>query len=312
MTARIPLVLFVAFSSAAAIAAALVPYAHAVTVGPAKLEVAADPGDTIRGELFVINETDAAATFHASVQQFTEVEGNKVFNDEEGGIASWIPPLAPVTLAPGAQQTVPFTIRVPENAPPGGHFAVIWWSSAPKGTRQLSVVTRAGALVYLTVSGEARRSAQIVSFGAEGGGRFFRGLPVRFEVLIKNEGNVYEKPMGTLTLTNLFGGESARAKVNESGSQVLPRSQKTLPTIELAGDRFLFGPYRANLDLVYGDGAHLGARKWIWVVPLTGVLWMSAIILLLAGAPFGIKKYNAWVLRRASQPDPPKRRRSLR
>ena len=307
MTARTPLVLFIAAVSAAALAAAPLFSAQAVTVGPAKIEVVADPGDVIQGEMFVINETDAAATFSGSVQQFTEEEGNKVFNDLEGDIASWVAPLPPITLAPGAQQNIPLTINVPANAPPGGHFTVIWWNSSPPKGGQLSVVTRAGALVYLTVSGELTRSARILAFGTEGERRFFGGLPIAFSVLMRNEGNGYEKPQGTLTLVNLFGGEGMRVAVNEYGSQVLPRSQKTLP-IEVAGDRFLFGPYRAKLDLVYGDGVHLEAQKWIFVVPLKAILWMIAVLIVLAGVPFGVKKYNAWILRKASQPREPRRR----
>jgi len=306
MTTRPP-VFFIVLIGAAAIAAASFLNAQAVTVGPAKLEVAADPGDTVRGEMFVINETDTAATFSPSIQQFTEEEGNKVFNDLEGDIASWIAPLKPITLAPGAQQNIPLTINVPANASPGGHFAVIWWNSSPAKGGQLSVVTRAGALVYLTVSGELTRSARILAFGTEGGRSVFGSLPITFSVLVRNEGNGYEKPQGTLSLINLFGGEGMRVAVNEFGSQVLPQSQKTLP-IEVAGDRFLFGPYRAKLDLVYGDGVHLEAQKWIFVVPLKAVAWMIAVLIVLAGAPWGIKKYNAWILRKATQPREPRRR----
>ena len=129
----------------------------------------------------------------------------------------------------------------------------------------------------------------------------FGGLPVRCSVLVRNEGNGYEKPQGTLSLINLFGGEGMRVAVNEFGSQILPQSQKTMP-IEVLGDRFLFGPYRAKLDLVYGDGVHLEVQTWVFIVPLRAVAWMIAVVMLLAGAPWGIKKYNAWILRKASQP----------
>ncbi|OGZ02748.1 MAG: hypothetical protein A3G64_00015 [Candidatus Liptonbacteria bacterium RIFCSPLOWO2_12_FULL_60_15] len=310
MTLRTPLlVLFVV--GAAAIAAAPLLNAHAVTVGPAKQEFSSDPGETLRGTAYVKNETAKAAMFFPSFEEFTEEEGSRRYFTREGGLSSWIAPLLPVSLAPGEGKTLPLIINVPKDAPPGSHFAVIWWSTADPAKLkegQVTIAAKAGALLYLTVSGEAYRSAQIVSFRAEGGRRFFGGLPIRFSVLIKNEGNVYEKPMGTLTLTNLFGGESARVKVNEFGSQVLPRSQKTLPDIELAGDRFLFGPYRANLDLVYGENAHLSAQTWVFVMPPEALVWMIAIILVIGGAPFVIKKYNAWILRKASRSRTPQRR----
>jgi len=284
---------------ASAIGLVLLPEAQAVTVGPVKFEFSADPGDTIRNEMFVQNEKDMTQIFHSSFQQFTEEDGNKVFNSEKGDIASWIEPLASVTLAPGAQKIIPFIINLPKDASPGGHFAVIWWSSSAPGKtgQQLSIVTRAGVLVYLRVSGEIHTKAGIVSFETEGNRIFFSKLPIHFNVLFKNEGNAYEKPQGTLIFYNIFGGESIKVKVNEFGSQVLPRSQKIL-AVEVAGDRFLLGPYRAVIDLTYGDNIHLKASKWIWLVPLKAIIWIIAIIILLICAPFCLKKYNRWIIKR--------------
>lgn len=280
------------------------PRAQAVTAG-AKLEFSTDPGATIRSRTFVKNETAEAATFYPSFEEFTEEEGSRVYTKREGGITSWITPLAPAALGAGVDRWIPLVINVPTDAPPGSHFAVIWWSTADpgkKGEGQVSIAARAGTLIYLTVSGETHRSARIVSFHAEGGRRLFGGLPIRFGVLLRNEGNVYEKPQGTLTLVNLFGGESMKTEVNQYGSQVLPRSQKTLPEIELAGDRFLFGPYRAVLDLTYADGVPLRASLWLLIVPLKATFALAVLLALLALAPFGIKKYNAWILRKAEQP----------
>lgn len=273
------------------------PYrVQAVTVGPVKLEFSADPGDAVRGEMFVQNEESETATLHASLQQFTEEDGNKIFNDEKGDIASWIKPIAPVTLEAGAQKKIPFTISVPQDAPPGGHFGVLWWSSSVGGkTDQVAVVTRAGVLLYLTVSGELERKASILSFDTEGGGRAFGALPVSFTVLFKNEGNTYEKPQGTLTLYNIFGGESIQQQANEFGSQILPRSQKTL-AIDVKSDRFLFGPYRAVIDLAYGDNVHLNARTWIWFMPIRALSLLIAVGAFILIVPLAVKKYNVWII----------------
>ena len=64
--------------------------AGAVTIGPAKLELEADPGDILRGEMSLLNETYKAGTFYISFQKFIEENGERTFlRDEESLIGEW-------------------------------------------------------------------------------------------------------------------------------------------------------------------------------------------------------------------------------
>ena len=44
--------------------------AYALTVSPAKIEVIADPGQTVRGEIELFNEQEETKTFFASYENF--------------------------------------------------------------------------------------------------------------------------------------------------------------------------------------------------------------------------------------------------
>ena len=89
--------------------------AKAITVGPVKLEYSADPGDTIKGEIFVQNEDPKAgtATFYPVFEKFTEDGGNKIFTAEESDLSTWFRMAEGVTLKPQEYKYIPFKIVIP-------------------------------------------------------------------------------------------------------------------------------------------------------------------------------------------------------
>ena len=160
---------------------------NAVTVGPAKLELSVDPGEVVKGEFFLQNDEKVARKFVAVFEGFTEEGVEKVFFSDTSDLASWFKTRDDIVLGPGEFQNVPFTLTVPKDAAPGGHFAVIWWGTASPESKQVSIVTRAGILVYLRVSGEVNESAELLKFAAEGG--FFQTkMPENFVISFKNSG----------------------------------------------------------------------------------------------------------------------------
>jgi len=145
------------------------PIVSAVTVGPAKIEYRADPGDVIEDTLILINEGNEKQTFYSVFEKFTEINGEKKFLPAEPTeLANWFNLPKNATLEPGEQKRIPFTIEIPQNAPPGGHFAVIWWGNAPPESKHISIATRAGILIFLRVSGEVNQRG---GFSSRSGGK---------------------------------------------------------------------------------------------------------------------------------------------
>lgn len=275
-------------------------YSFAVTVGPAKIEYSADPGSVISGKLFLMNETGQAQTFYPGFEKFIEVNGEKRFlPGEESELAKWFETVDSVALAPGEQSNVPFSINLPQNAPPGGHFAVIWWSTAPPDGQGAKIVTRAGILVYLRVSGEIKESAEVSAFSAA---KFHNWLPVNFTLIFKNTGNVHLKPTGEIKIKNIFGATKAVLSPNPNALQVLPQSEKnfnlTWDSEKWSG--FAFGPYSAELNLIYGEEKkeiNKNIRFFIipWKISLIAILILIIIIFVFT---MGIKRYNQWIVRK--------------
>ncbi len=300
----------------------------ALTVSPAKFVISADPGDKIVTGMKIRNDLTETLTFYPTIEKYTTRGGEEpVFYPENFGLPVWIKTdPAQVTLAGGEWAEISLTIEVPKDAEPGGHYAVIFWSSAnPEGQGPgVGIVTRVGALVLLEVSGNVIESAEITAFNPAG--KFLTHLPVNFSYDFKNTGNVHLKPAGGITIKNIFGKTLANLNVNPAQGYALPQTIRTFSYSfwapkrgvqkiqeiketgflaelkkEMAG--FALGFYRADLNLEYGNGdviKTVKAKTYFFVIPwhllIVAVLALGILLLIIIK---GIKKYNQWIIKRA-------------
>ena len=297
----------------------------ALTISPAKFVFSADPGDVIETKMRVRNDLDRTVVHYPSFERYTVGEGGEepVFLPSDFDLPTWIEVKpAKLTLGPKESQDVDIIIRVPKDAQPGGHYAAIFWQTAPpegeEGGR-VGIVTRVGALVLLEVSGEVIEQGEILSFEAPK--KVFNRLPITFSFALKNTGTVHLGPTGQVTIKNIFGKTKAILEVNPGVYYALPNTTRTfytqswepeggMPKIEgsgffseLKGEKagFALGYYKANLSIQYGKEKKTGQASFgFWVLPwrvlLVGILIMAVILLILTK---GIQKYNQWVIARA-------------
>lgn len=277
---------------------------YAITIGPAKLEYKVNPGDTINGEIFLMNETSDKQIFYPSFEKFTEVNGEKKFlAGEKSELTEWFIFPKEIVLEAGEKKNIPFKIEVPLNAPPGGHFAVIWWGNKSLNSEtgdNVSIVTRAGILVYLQVSGEINESGKLLNFNLANNKFLFWSLPINFLVSFRNEGNTYLKPKGDITIKNIFGKNKAIFGVNEADRILLPGTEDSLRiTNKFEKLPLVFGPYKAILTLNWGDKPESIQKSiWFFVLPLKETFIGVIIIILLY---FGVKRYNQWIVKKYSR-----------
>lgn len=283
----------------AASAAMLPLVASAITVGPVRLEYNVNPGDTVSGSLFLENEQTQEQTFYSSSQSFTETNGNRTFTTEAVGLPTWIHTSSSVTLAAGAQTEVPFTIDIPSDAPPGGQYAAIWWSTSPppKGGGQFAVVSRAGILVYLQVSGNIKEAAQVTDLRAPAS-VFWTSSPMNIDMTFTDTGNTYLKPGGAVNMINIFGITQASAVVNPYGVDFLPQAPKGTQ-VQLDPPGFVLGPYRIQAAVTYGANNNQTATEtvWVWLFPWPVLTWLAVLIIFIFFVlPIGIRRYNRWII----------------
>src|SRR3989338_1288867 len=143
--------------------------ARALTVSPPKIELTGDPGKTISGSFLLINEQEETKKFYTTFENFEAQgeTGTPKFTAAVSGLGSWISAASTVTLKSGEQKEIPFTIAIPTNAEPGGHFAGIFLGTSPpelEGGGQVSVGAKVGVLILLRVSGAMKEGVNLLAF----------------------------------------------------------------------------------------------------------------------------------------------------
>lgn len=274
---------------------------NAVTVGPAKIEYRTDPGAIISDKLIILNEGQEDKTFYASFEKFIRKDGEiKFLPSEPAELAEWFKMKKSIVLKAGEQKEITYTIEVPKNAPPGGHFAVVWWGTAsPSASKQVSIITRAGILVLLQVSGEINEKGEIIGFSLPGKKFLVFKLPEDFAVNFANQGNTYIKPKGEINIKNIFGSNKAVLGVNDVNVIFLPEVEQNLRVAKkFDKPPFAFGFYKAELALNWGEKQNSVLKSiWFFVFPwkhaLGGIIILAVLFL---GLKKAIKKYNQWII----------------
>lgn len=305
--------------------------AHALTVIPTYFEKNTDANQTITTSALLFNESTVTANVSTSVANFTtsDENGTPSFGSEADleDLAGWITvDKGPFTLLPGQRLEVPVTIKVPANADPGGHYASVFFNqqgTAANGSG-VTVNVRLGMNILLRVNGDVNESARLASFTSKSGSNHFDHLPVDFSARFINDGNIHIRPIGTLTVRNLFGGTTAVVPFNTTQGAVLPNSarrfdvawEKKSPSgsssffqeIKNEWTNFALGPYTATLSVTYGSLSSktlTGSYSFVvfpWRVMTIGVIALILIVWLII---FLVKRYNHWIVLRASRVSQP-------
>ncbi len=262
------------------------PKASAITISPLNFELSGNPGDKISNVLRIYNDQDVPIGVSVSAQNFTA-------SDEEGRVkidldntrensysfASWIK-LSPeeLVIEPKSFKAIEFTVSVPLNAEPGGHYASILAAvGAASETGATAISQRIGALLLLNVSGEIKEEMYLKEFSVPSYSEYG---PVTLVSRFENTGSVHLKPRGFITITNIFNQEVGRFDLPQSN--VLPGTIRRIETSW--GQKYLFGRYQANLTTVYGStNDPITSVVQFWVIPWkeTAAVGFAGLIVLI-------------------------------
>jgi len=228
----------------------------AVGVSPVTFELTASPGDVIINQLKVYNpSTDTVIGIKMEVEDIapTGETGHVTVEPAETetySIARWVKTEPEeFTLNPREEKFVTFTITVPENVEPGGHYGVVLAGTkgiAGPGTVGATIVERVGALVLLITPGEMREELVVKDFIAP---RYSEYGPINFTMRFENKGTVHVKPVASITITNWLGKKVGEIQLPQRN--VLPDAVRRF---EASWDKkWLFaGKYTATLTGNYG------------------------------------------------------------
>ncbi len=300
----------------------VVNFSYALTVSPARIEVAGDPGTVLQGEIELFNEQEGTRTFYTSYENFEPSgdSGAPHFIGAKDGLATWIISESKVILESGKRKVVPFSITIPANAEPGGHFGAVFFGSQAPGTQgdgQVSVGGKIGVLILLRVAGDVPEGGGLLEFNTKENQRFFSSLPLTFAYRVNNTGGDRVVPLGEIKVKNTFQITSATLLANKNEGSVLPGSARKFEvvwgeenkvedkgffdTVKSQWSDFHFGWYRANLDITWGVTNQTAHSSYHFFVIPWQLLIIIFIVLLVVGflGSIGLKRYNRWIIAQA-------------
>jgi hypothetical protein len=289
---------------------------QALEIAPPVVLLKANPGQTITTQISLRDVSKGSLIVSNQINDFEASGENGIpkinINTSRPGpysIVSWINPLSELTLNSKQIKSLPITINVPANASPGGYYGIIRFTATPpelKGTG-VSLSASLGALIFIRVNGEAKENLTVASFTASDGnktGWLFESTPIQFDIRLKNNGNMFEQPVGVISITDMFNKKIADVNVNLPQNYILPQSIRKFSQIldsSQLGNRWLFGKYKAELKLTYGaNNQTLTQNLTFWVIPWRLILVIIVVLIgVIIALYYTIKRYNRYVIKRA-------------
>jgi uncharacterized membrane protein len=257
-----------------------------LVVAPARQQVNIDPGNTISLVTKFFNEGVSPLAGNVKVVDFivTDSEGSPKFlynqnlSNRFSG-ASWVKLSSDkIAISPGGVAKVQYSISVPKDAAPGGHYVAIYFEPVgllgqetnQEAQNALAVIPRIASLVYIRVNGPISEMALVKKFLTPG---FIQYGPVEIEAEIANRGDYHITPKGQVVLKDIFGNVISQKSLEEVN--IFPDASRVY-NLSL-GPKLLIGKFRVELAASYGEaGMGLSAVSTLWAFP---IVYLLAIVL---------------------------------
>jgi hypothetical protein len=249
-------------------------------VGPGKIDVTLNPGESQVVEMIVTNRTGERRVFNMKTEDMTgsnDLSKPVVLLGNDRGPYSLRDYLKVANtsfeLNHNERARIPVTISIPADAEPGGLYGsmlvdtVAIEASSGETTNtvpQSAIIARIGTLFFVTVAGEVEHTGRLVDFATLGKQKIFGSSPVTFGILHENTGSIHIAPYGEVRVTNMLGDEVGFVELEPWF--ILPGSERLR---EITWSReFVIGRYTATAQInrSYDDIIDTASFTF-WVLP---------------------------------------------
>lgn len=260
------------------------PIVESITLSPVAKRYELQAGETRTDTLTVVNDGKEAYDFTAYAKPYSVSSENYspdfVTEASNSDAYRWVKfEKSKYHLEAGASMTVSYTISVPVNAGPGGHYGVLFVETQPKGPVGGNAVVRkkrVGAILYTTVKGTyeigGEQTASDIPF-------LQLTSPLTARLTTTNTGNTDFIDTVVFRVSDLFGG----LKYEETKEYpILPQTARKM-TLEwkTAPD---FGVYKVEVISKFLDQTHTSSSFVLmmpaWALGVVGLIVVGSIIYL--------------------------------
>lgn len=332
------------------------PPALAQTPGSAALSIVPkknyliEPGKDVKDKLTIRNldtAFDLQLTLRVVDFTYTDDSGTpKLFLAEDAPQTTWsLKPFmtvpTSVTIPKGGSKTLDMRVAIPAGHGAGSYYSAIIYSTGAPGGGNVGLSASGVTLVFTQIPGKVNEDLKLEKFGAyktaapgQPAGYLFWTTqePQNMAFTVKNNGNVTEAPVGSITLKNqFFGGETKIENVNPSSSLALIGQSRTFTScIKLTTEEVNFssqqtpankctspglwpGLYTAKIDLFYGQNGNntqeITSTAVFWYMPWWFLALCLVVLALLAYFIWRIYRFIRYKFYGAPRPKKIRRRK---
>ncbi len=249
-------------------------------VGPGKIELSINPGESKIIEVTVSNRTGKPHIFELTSEDATgstdPAQALVLLGDDRGpySMKDYVKVEAPrFELPHNVRARIPVTISIPADAEPGGLYGSLLISTVTTDAKagdgagtasQSAVVARIGTLFFITIPGKVEKDGDLKDFTTVPPQSVYQNGPIPFGILFENRGPIHLAPYGEIRIRNFFNEEVGFIEL--SPWFVLPKSVRLR---EISWEReFLFGRYTATAYINRSYDDTIDEKTFtFWVLP---------------------------------------------
>lgn len=268
--------------------------AVSISVSPAIYEMNASPGQIWESKLRIVNNNAFELTVYAETVNFRPLgeDGTSQFlpkepaDGESSTLAQWIGvPKSSLVIPPEQTLEIPIRIELPDDAPPGGHYAAVLVGTRPPEDRDSNTRVETSqivsSLIFLRVAGDIDESGHIRSFRTTQS--IIESPTATFEMRFENTGNVHLRPEGEIRIYNMWGQERGVIPINRHTlfGNILSSSIRSF-NFTWTGEWSPadIGRYTAEATLAFGEDERrfASSETAFWLIPWRVLLVIIAVI----------------------------------
>lgn len=285
-----------------------------LSISPTRSELRIEKGKSDEVTLTIKNVTRGAIVAKPVVSDFesdNETGEPKLLAEQKtrnsASIYSFVKGLSDVELNPGESKNVKYTISIPNDASAGAYYGALTFRAVPANVaesekigNEVALTANVASLVLVEVPGETTEQIQISSIKALGengkSGSFFTVAPKTSAITIKNLGNSFAKPFGTITVSDMGGKQVYSYEINNTTprSNILPKTSRVFKD-EIKNVNKP-GRYTITANVSFGTGGEVISQKVsYWYIPVWLLIVISVFVLgvVIGGVLLYRKKFSS-------------------
>lgn len=271
-----------------------------LSISPTRTELRIQPGQSDKVEVSIRNVTRGAIIAKPFISDFESDDATgepRLYANTDkrnsASINSFVSGLQDVPLQPGENKTLIYPVNIPASAAPGGYYGAVTYRAVPANAAspesgEVALTANVASLVLIEVSGDITEQIQLDSVKVlkdTKASSFFTTKPNKAAINVKNNGNSFSKPFGTVSLTDMSGKQIYSYELNNATPRgnILPKTNRTF-TDEVKNISKP-GRYTLTANISHGNGGEVLTQKVsFWYIPV----WLLVLmIVVLLGIAFG-------------------------